>query len=273
MTAISTFANSVFGEIRVVKDQEGEPLFCLADVCDSLGLLPKRVNERLEDGVVSKYPILDRMGRTQQALFVNEDGLYDTILDSRKPEAKSFRKWITSEVLPAIRKTGGYMMIKDDETEEEVMQRAFLIATKNLEKRDLKIKVLEAEITLKDSLLDEQVKMLEEVKPKALFADAVSTSNDTILVRDLAKILKQSGVDTGEQRLFEWLRNNGYLISKVGADYNSPTQKSMNMGLMRLKETAVTHSNGTVTLSKTPKITGRGQSYFVNKFLSALQPA
>lgn len=160
---IKIFNNAEFGQIRTSVTESGEPLFCLADVCKALGLVAKEVNRRLEkDEVVSTHPIVDRLGRTQQALFVNEDGLYDVILDSRKPEAKAFRKWITKEVLPSIRKTGGYIIEKENDTPEEIMARALKIAQDTLDRREERIKALEYSNNQQRALIERKSQQLDE---------------------------------------------------------------------------------------------------------------
>lgn len=168
------------------------------------------------------------------------------MLGSRKPEAKAFKRWIKHDVLPSIRKTGCYNLPKD-----------YPSALRALADAEEKRLALEAEN--------------ETMKPKALFADSVASSKTTILVGEMAKLLKQNGVDIGQNRLFEWLRNNGYLIRRKGSDYNMPTQRAMEMGLFEIKETVVTHADGHTTISKTPKITGSGQLRLVNLFLSDSQ--
>ena len=151
---IRIFKNKEFGAIRTMRDERGEPLFCLRDVCEVLELRTQKVVQRLEDDVLSKYPIVDSLGRTQQATFVNEDGLYDTILESRKPHAKKFRKWVTSEVLPSIRKQGGYMVVRPDESDEAIMARALQIAHATLMRRDEEIARLKPKADYADQVLD-----------------------------------------------------------------------------------------------------------------------
>lgn len=219
--------------------------FCLADVCVALELTAKGVKQRLSDEVISNYPIADKLGRTQNTLFVNEDGLYDVILESRKKEAKKFRKWITHDVLPSIRKTGGYISGQETMTDAELMAKALLVANKQIEQRN---------------------KQIEEMQPKAIFADAVSASKTSILIGDLAKIICQNGIQIGQKRLFEWLRQNGYLI-KSGASKNMPMQRYVEQGLFEVKESNVCNPDGSVRVTKTTKITGKGQLYFINKFL------
>ena len=240
------FDNPEFGQLRIIKDEHGEPWFVAKDVCESLGL--SNVGQAiasLDDDEKGSITIDDGTPGNPNKAIITEAGLYSLILRSRKPEAKAFKRWVTHEVLPAIRKDGGYMVAKADETPEETMARAVLIAQATIER---------------------QSKQIEEMKPKAVFADAVSVSSSTILVGDLAKILKQNGHDIGGNRLFQLLREQGYLCKQKGAMWNMPTQRSMEMGLFEVKETAVTHSDGHVTINKTPKVTGKGQIYFINRY-------
>ena len=195
-------------------------------------------------------------------------GLLSLVLGSRKPEAKAYKRWVTHEVLPAIHKTGGYMAAGNDETPEETMARAILIAKEAMERKDARIAALEDKGKRDATIIEAQGNVIGEMAPKALFADAVAASKSSILVGELAKIIKQNGVkDMGQNRLFEWMRGKGYLM-KSGSSYNMPTQRSMEMGLFEIKETSITHSDGHVTVSKTPKVTGKGQQYFVNLFLN-----
>ena len=252
MNTIKIFENEQFGKVRIAMSENNEPFFCLADVCQILDLIPSKVAQRLDKDVLSKYP-LETAGGIQQANFVDEDGLYDTILESRKPEAKKFRKWVTSEVLPRIRKTGGYIATKMDDTPEEIMARALIVAQETLKRKEQRL--IEAE------------RKIQKDAPKVLFADAVSTSHRSCLIAELAKILQQNGVNIGQNRLFSWMRENGYLCQK-GDYYNQPTQKSMKLGLFELKQTTINKPDGTMLVTTTTKVTGKGQVYFVNKFLS-----
>lgn len=251
MSNIQIFKNAALGEVRVSGTSE-EPLFCLADVCKVLELgNTSQVKTRLDDGVITNEVVPDSLGRKQEMIFINEDGLYDVILDSRKPQAKAFRKWITSEVLPSIRKHGAYMT--SETLEKALTSPDFLIRlATNLKKE--KQKRIEAE------------RKIQQNAPKVLFADAVSTSQRSCLVAELAKILQQNGVNTGQNRLFTWMRENGYLYSK-GQYYNQPTQKAMELGLFELKQTSITKPDGVVLVTTTTKVTGKGQIYFVEKFL------
>lgn len=251
MNNLQIFNSAEFGSIRIIS-KDNEPMFCLKDLCNALGLTAKGVKQRLLDEVISNYPITDSIGRQQNALFVNEDGLYDVILESRKEEAKRFRKWVTSEVLPSIRKTGGYISGQENMSDNELMAKALIVAQKQIEQRN--------------EIIENQQKQIEADKPKTIFADAVATSKTSILVGDLAKLICQNGVKIGQKRLFEWLRNNGYLI-KSGASRNMPIQRYVEMGLFEVKESSLQNPDGSVRVTKTTKITGKGQVYFVNKFL------
>ncbi len=240
-------------EIRTIQ-KDGEPWWVLSDVCKVLELSsPHKVADRLEADEKGRN-LIPTLGGMQEMTTVNESGLYAVILRSDKPQAKPFRRWVTSEVLPSIRKHGAYMT--DQTLEQALTSPDFLIqlATQLKEEKEQR-KQLEAKV--------------EQDKPKVLFADSVSASKSSILVGELAKILKQNGVDTGQFRLFAWLRENGYLIKREGSDYNMPTQRSAEMGLFEVKQTIITHSDGHITTNKTPKVTGKGQVYFVNKFMNA----
>lgn len=231
---------------------EGEPWFVGRDVAEILGYskpadaISRHVDD--EDRKIQKPQNMVFENIPNRGLqIINESGLYSLILSSKLPSAKKFKRWVTSEVLPTIRKHGAYMT--DQKAFDVVNNKSGLIdllqqAADQLKEKDIQI---------------------EEMKPKALFADSVSASDSTILIRELAKILKGNGVDIGEKRLYQWLRDKNYLIS-YGSDRNTPTQMAMNLGIFKVKETPIIH-NGTVTIQKTTKVTGKGQQYFVNKFL------
>lgn len=240
---IQSFTNDQFGTIRAVRGEDGEPMFVAKDVCAALGLGNSRqALARLDDdekGVIST----DTPGGEQQMQAVNEPGLYVLVLSSRKPEARAFKRWVTHEVLPALRREGGYMVARD-ETPEQTMARAVLLA---------------------QATIDRQKNRIAELEPKALFADAVAASDGTCLVGELAKMMRQNGVKVGQNRLFAMLREDGYL-GKAGQNRNVPTQRSMELGLFRIKETAITHSDGHVTINRTPKLTGKGQRYFLERY-------
>ena len=254
MNDLMVFNNVEFGEIRVV-NVNNEPYFIGKDVASALqykntrDALIKHVDDEDKNTVV----IRDGIQGNPNTIVINESGLYSLVLSSKLPNAKKFKRWVTSEVLPSILKHGAYMT--DQTLEQALTSPDFLIqlATQLKEEKEQR-KQLEAKV--------------EQDKPKVLFADSVSASKSSILVGELAKILKQNGVDTGQFRLFAWLRENGYLIKREGSDYNMPTQRSAEMGLFDVKQTIITHSDGHITTNKPPKVTGKGQVYFVNKFMN-----
>ena len=237
-------------EVRTLKIDD-EPYFVGKDVANILGYsntrkaLQDHVDlEDKKDGVT----IRDSIGRNQKPTVINESGLYSLILSSKMPNAKRFKRWVTSEVLPTIRKHGAYM------TDE----KAFDIVHNKNGLADLLQQAA-------DQLKQKDIQ-IEEMKPKAMLADAITASETSILVGEMAKILKKNGVNTGQNRFFKWLRENGYLIKRKGTDYNMPTQKSMNLKLFEIKERTIVDGNST-RIVKTPKITGNGQQYFTNLFL------
>ena len=242
---LTIFKNKDFGPIRATSIN-GEPWMIASDVANALGYSNSRkaIADHVdpEDKGVTKS---DTLGGAQSMTIINESGLYSLILGSKLPRAKEFKHWVTSEVLPSIRKTGGYIAGQESLSDDELLEKALMVAKRKIEERD---------------------KRIQEMRPKEIFADAVSASGNTILIGELAKILKANGCEVGQNRLFEILRRDGYLISRNGSDYNMPTQKSMELGLMVIKETAITHSDGHVSISKTPKITGKGQQYFINRY-------
>lgn len=187
MGEIKIFENAQFGQVRTTISASNEPLFCLSDVCKVLELQASAVCRRLSDGVISSHPILDTLGRTQQANFVNEDGLYDVILDSRKPEAKAFRKWVTSEVLPAIRKNGAYVLSKEDETPEELMARALVAAQEALQRKEQRLKEVEAKNSQQAERIELQSEELKKQAPKVAYHDEVLTSTSTYNTTNIAK--------------------------------------------------------------------------------------
>lgn len=232
-------------KVRTV-DADGEAWFVLKDVCEVLHLgTTAKVAERLDDDEKGMNQI-HTPGGTQNVTVVNESGLYHVILRSDKPEAAPFRRWVTNDVLPAIRKTGSYNA--PQLTRSQLLATALIAAHEELEEKD---------------------KRIETMKPKVLFADAVSASKKSILVGELAKLLSQNGISIGQNRLFDWMRKNSYLIKDPKrSDYNLPTQRSMEMGLFEIKETTIQHSDH-VSINRTPKVTGKGQVYFVNLFLKS----
>lgn len=238
-------------QLRIIKENN-EPWFVAKDVCDILGISKHRdALSRLDNDERGSVKV-DTLGGLQNVGAVNEFGLYNLVLSSRKPEAKQFKRWITHEVIPTIRRTGGYVA-NDDLFIETYLPQADE-QTKLLFKTTLQtVKKQNNEIAL--------------MKPKALFADAVETSESSVLVGELAKILKQNGINIGQNRLFSWLRENGFLIRQRGESFNLPTQRSMDMGLFEIKKRTINNPDGSIRTTRTPKVTGKGQIYFVNKFL------
>lgn len=242
MNELQIFQNPEFGEIRTI-ECDGEPWFVGKDVAAALGYsnprkaLADHVDD--EDKGVTKR---DTLGGTQEMTIINESGLYSLVLSSKLPTAKAFKRWITSEVIPSIRKTGGYQIPQGKEL--------------------LALAVLEAQKTI-----EAQATQIEEMRPHALLGRAITTADTSILIGDFAKILRQNGVLMGAKRLFVWMRENGYLIKRKGTDWNLPTQRSMEMGLFEIKESVHIDGNGCNRITRTPKLTGKGQEYFVEKFL------
>ncbi len=252
MNELQIFSNSEFGQVRVV-EQNGEPWFVGKDVAEILGYTnpSKALADHVDDEDKLNNDSLSSLGQ-RGGWLINESGVYSLVLSSKLPKAKQFKRWVTSEILPTIHKHGAYMT--DEALEKALTSPDFLIRLAT-ELKNEKAKRMQAEADL------------VAAKPKMLFADAVSASDNTILIGDLAKLIKQNGQPLGQKRLFSWLRENGYLIKRQGADYNSPTQKAMELGLFKIKETAITHADGHVSVSKTTKVTGKGQTYFVAKLL------
>lgn len=252
MNNIQVFNNSEFGSIRTVEINK-EPFFVAKDVAEILGYrdtsdaIKRHVDE--DDKLTRCFT---DSGQNREMYIINESGLYSLVLSSKLPTAKRFKRWVTSEVLPAIRKTGGYIGGAENMSEAEIMARAVLIGQRTIEEQKRKIENLKNEIDVN--------------RPKVLFADAVSASHTSILVGELAKILRGNGCNIGQNRLFERLRNDGYLM-KCGTSKNIPTQRAMEMGLFEIKEGSYINGNGVNVITKTTKVTGKGQTFFVNKFL------
>ncbi|MGE6504381.1 phage antirepressor [Bacillus wiedmannii] len=250
MNQLQVFNNEEFGQVRTVT-QGGDVWFVAKDVCDILELNDtNKALIALDDDEKSKHEQYSGSGR--KPMIINESGLYSLILRSRKPQAKSFKKWVTSEVLPSIRKHGAYMT--DQALEQAVTNPDFMIGLLTNLKEE-KAKRVEAERTL----LQQQ--------PLVTFAEAVQVSTNLITVKQLANLMRQKGIDTGQNRLFEWFRENGYLCKKRGSLYNTPTQYSMDLELFESQEYVRTNSVGEFVTSFTTKVTGKGQIYFINKFL------
>ncbi|RHT67879.1 hypothetical protein DW742_15805 [Butyricicoccus sp. AM28-25] len=254
---IIAFTNPEFGEVRTL-NIENEPWFVAADVCKALDLGNASMTLSRLDDDEKGVSLIDTLGGLQNMVTVNEPGLYTLVLGSRKPEAKAFKRWITHDVIPSIRKNGGYIAGQETLSPEELMAKALLVAQKTIEE--------------KDKLLSHAAEQAKLDAPLVHFAKGVTVSKTSILIFDFAKILRQNGADMGGKRFFAWLRENGYLVKRNGSDYNMPTQRSMELGLFEIKETVITHSDGHTTISRTPKITGKGQVYFFNKILGTNIP-
>lgn len=250
MNELQIFKNEKFGEVRTI-EENGKVLFCGNDIAKALGyaIPSKAINTHCKG--VSKMEVPTNGGK-QEMLFITEGDIYRLAAKSKLPGADEFESWIFDEVLPSIRKTGGYvnnddlfistyLPYADDQT--KALFKSTLATVKNLNSR------------------------IEQMRPKEIFADAVSVSDDSILIGALAKIIKQNGVEIGQKRLFNWMRDHAYLM-KSGRDYNLPTQKAMELGLFKIKERTINNPDGSVRITKTVLVTGKGQQYFINKFLA-----
>lgn len=249
MKNLQIFSNNEFGEIRTVTI-DGNPWFVGRDVTEVLGYVNSRKalldhvdDEDKYDGVT----IRDSIGREQNPVMINESGLYSLILSSKMPNAKRFKHWVASEVIPSVRKNGGYIANQENMTPEQIMAAGLQAAQKIIEEKNRQIQEQEADI--------------QRMRPKEVFADAVTTSRTSILIGQLAKIISQNGVQIGQNRLFAWLRENGYLIIRRGTDYNMPTQRAMEMRLFEIKERTVNKPDGSSMITRTTLITGKGQQY------------
>lgn len=247
MRGVSVFNSEEFGDIRAI-EIDNEPWFVGKDVATALGYanpknaVPTHVSE--EDKLSTQ---IEYAGQRREVTVINESGLYALIFGSKLESAKRFKHWVTSDVLPSLRKTGGYQM-KQPKGKE-------LLA----------LAVLEAQKTI-----EMQNKEIESMKPKAIFADAVATSNQSILIGELAKLICQNGYEIGQRRLFKWMRDNGYLMTQSGS-YNMPKQRYVEQGLFEIKESSVANPDGSVRITKTTKVSGKGQLYFINKFLGGIE--
>lgn len=253
MNELQIFNSEEFGEIRTVTI-DNEPWFVGKDVATALGYSNSRkaiidhVHE--DDKGVTKC---DTPSGTQNMTIINESGLYALIFGSKLELAQRFKHWVTSEILPSIRKHGGYISGQESMTDDELLAKALLVA--------------QSKIAERDRLIAEKQKDIERMRPKEIFADAVASSKQSILIGQLAKLICQNGCSIGQQRLFKWLRENGYLM-KCGANYNMPMQRYVEQGLFEVKESSVTNPDGSVRLTRTTKVTGKGQQYFINKFIN-----
>lgn len=282
MNEITLFQSAEFGQIRTT-EINGTPYFVGKDVAEALGYSntkdaiakhvddeDKRLLQRSDFATLENHipkevlPVnfvradIPNRGLT----IINESGVYALVFGSKLPTAKKFKHWVTSEILPTIRKHGAYMT--EQTLEQALTSPDFLI------KLATQLKTEQEKNRELESTVKKQGELMERARPLVCFANSVKTANTSILIGELAKILKQNGVNIGQNRLFAWLRENGYLVSRKGSDYNMPTQKSMELGLFEIKETTINHSDGHISISKTPKISGKGQVYFVNKFLKPI---
>lgn len=244
MQELQIFKSNEFGEVRTVTINN-EPWFVGRDVAEALGYSKARnaISSHVSEEDKKDAPIQGTPGGTQKMTIINESGLYALIFGSKLESAKRFKHWVTSEVLPTIRKTGGYQM--------QAPQGKELLA----------LAVLEAQKTI-----EEKNAQIERMRPKEIFADAVATSKQSILIGQLAKLICQNGHEIGQKRLFKWMRENGYLM-KSGSDYNMPIQRYVEQGLFEIKESLIANPDGSTRITRTTKVTGKGQQYFINKFL------
>ncbi len=254
MSNIEIFQNEEFGEIRTI-EEEGKVLFCASDVAKALGYEKPNnaVSAHCRSTLKRGIPHPQSIGKTIDVLFIPEGDVYRLITHSKLPSAEKFEAWVFDEVLPAIRKTGGYIAGEKNMTDDELLAQALIVAQRKLTERTQQLETVNAK--------------LEEAKPKIVFADAVSASKTSILIGDLAKILRQNGVEIGQKQLFDWLRKNGYLM-KNGTSKNLPTQRYMEQALFEVKEHVVVTPSGENKITRTTKITPKGQIYFVNKLLA-----
>lgn len=254
MNELQIFDNPEFGEVRTLTVND-EPWFVGKDVAIALGYAKPEnaIAVHVDADDTLKQGVIDTLGRTQHTTVINESGVYALVFGSKLPKAKEFKRWVTHEVIPAIRKHGGYLT--PAKVEEALLNPDVLInlATQLKEER---------------AKLAEANKQIEEAKPKVLFAEAVSTAKTSILIGELSKLMKQNGVNIGQNRLFDWMRENGYLIKAKNGSYNMPTQSAMERGLLEIKESTSVNPDGSVRVNKTPKVTGKGQVYFINLFLT-----
>lgn len=246
MNELQIFKSEEFGEVRTVTI-DNEPWFVGKDVAAALGYqnASKALADHVEECDKLNNESLSSLGQ-RGGWLINESGLYALIFGSKLESARRFKHWVTSEVLPAIRKHGGYMAGQENMSDDELLAKALMVA---------------------QSKIEENKRQIEEMKPHAVLGKAITTANTSILVGDFAKILKQNGIEIGAKRLFQWMRENGYLIKRKGTDWNLPTQRSMEQNLFEIKESVHIDGNGCNRITRTPKITGKGQEYFINKFL------
>lgn len=257
MNELQIFDNEEFGEIRTVTIND-EPWFVGQDVADALGYknqsdaLAKHVSEDDKQVILKSQITTLAYVPNRGFTIINESGLYALIFGSKMESAKRFKRWVTSEVLPSIRKNGGYIAGQENLTDDELLAKALVVAQNKIEERD--------------KIIAQKQKCIEQMKPKEVFADSVASSKQSILIGDLAKLICQNGHSIGQKRLFQWMRDNGYLV-RNGSSYNMPMQRYVEQGLFEVKESTINNPDGSVRLTRTTKVTGKGQIYFVNKFI------
>lgn len=247
MNDLKVFENSEFGSVRTIT-VDGEPYFVGIDVADKLEYQngSRDINAHVDECDRKVISLFDGK-QNRKTTIINESGFYSLVFQSKMKKAKQFKHWVTSEVLPSIRKNGGYIAGQENMTDDELMAKALMVAQNKIAERD---------------------KQIERMKPKEIFADAVSASETSILVGDLAKLISQNGYKIGQKRLFEWLRTNNFLI-KCGSSRNMPQQRFVEQGLFEVKESNIQNPDGSVRITRTTKVTGKGQIYFVNKFMKS----
>lgn len=270
--AIQTFTNANGYTLRTVTDNDAV-YFVGKDVAEMLGYAnTKDAISKHCRGVAKRYPIVDALGRTQEVRVITEPDFYRLVVNSKLPAAQEYEKWVFEEVLPAIRKSGAYVVTTGQETQEELIARALIAANEAMNRQKERLAALEAkaneqalELAQQDITIKQQALELEVTAPKALFADAVAQSDTCILIGELAKLLRQNGVEIGQNRLWRWMRDNKYICKNS----NNPTQKSMEKGLFRVVERTVMAGDGLTRAVFTTKVTGKGQQYFINLFLNS----
>lgn len=250
MNELQIFNSDEFGQIRTA-EIDGRPYFVASDVATALGYTnPRKAVIDHCKGVTKRDTPTG--GGTQELSYISEGDVYRLIMRSKLPAAEKFESWIMDEVIPSIRKNGGYIAGQENLSDDELLAKALMVAQNKIAERD--------------RIIAEKQEHIEKMRPKEIFADAVSSSHTSILIGDLAKLICQNGYQIGQKRLFEWLRNKGYLM-KFGASKNMPVQRYVEQGLFEIKESNVQNPDGSVRITRTTKVTGKGQVYFVNKFI------
>lgn len=250
MSELQIFSSEEFGQIRTA-EINGKPYFVASDVATALGYTnPRKAVIDHCKGVTKRDT--PTSGGTQELSYINEGDVYRLIMRSKLPAAEKFESWVMDEVIPSIRKNGGYIAGQENLSDDELLAKALMVAQNKIAERD--------------RIIAEKQEHIEKMRPKEIFADAVSSSHTSILIGDLAKLICQNGYQIGQKRLFEWMRNKGYLI-KFGASKNMPVQRYVEQGLFEIKESNVQNPDGSVRITRTTKVTGKGQVYFVNKFI------